>query len=115
MKNGKNVFPDEIEILINRLPGVKESFVYGKPEKDDKDDLKICAKIVYDEENVIEVFGTKDENVIKEKLWQQIKEEVNKKVPTYKYIKEILVTNKALIKTTTSKIKRFEEYKTVVK
>lgn len=114
LKNGKNVYPDEIEILINRLPGVKESFVYGKPNEKDPEDLKIGAKVVYDEEHVEEVFGTTDEKEIKEKIWQSIKEEVNKKMPTYKYIKELTVTKVPLIKTTTSKIKRFEEYKTIV-
>ena len=115
LKNGKNVFPDEIEILINRLPGVKESYVYGKPNEKDPEDLKIGAKVVYDEENAEKVFGTTDENEIKEKIWQNIKDEVNKKMPVYKYIKELIVTKVPLIKTTTSKIKRFEEYKTVVK
>lgn len=115
LKNGKNVFPDEIEILINRLPGVKESFVYGKPNEKDPEDLKIGAKVVYDEENAEKVFGTTDEKEIKEKIWQNIKDEVNKKMPVYKYIKELTITKVPLIKTTTSKIKRFEEYKTVVK
>ena len=115
LKNGKNVYPDEIEILINRLSGVKESFVYGKPNEKDPEDLKIGAKVVYDEEHVEEVFGTTDENEIKEKIWAQIKQEVNQKMPTYKFIKELTVTKVPLIKTTTSKIKRFEEYKTIVK
>ena len=115
LKNGKNVYPDEIEILINRLPGVKESFVYGKPNEKDPEDLKIGAKVVYDEEHAEEVFGTTDEKEIKEKIWAQIKQEVNQKMPTYKFIKELTVTKVPLIKTTTSKIKRFEEYKTVVK
>ena len=35
LKNGKNVFPEELEILINRLDGVEESFVYGLPDKED--------------------------------------------------------------------------------
>jgi long-chain acyl-CoA synthetase len=115
LKNGKNVYPDEIEILINRIPGVKESFVYGKPNEKDPEDLKIGAKVVYDEEHAEEVFGTTDEKEIKEKIWAQIKQEVNQKMPTYKFIKELTVTKVPLIKTTTSKIKRFEEYKTVVK
>ena len=115
LKNGKNVYPEEIEILINRISGVTESYVYGKPDPKDSIDLTVCAKVVYDEETAEEVFGTKDEKEIKDKIWKSIKEDVNKKMPTYKYIKELSVTTTPLIKTTTQKIKRFEEYKTVVK
>ena len=46
-------------------------------------------------------------------MWQEVKK-VNKTMPSYKYIKEIIVTNEELIKTTTQKIKRFEEIKTVL-
>ena len=111
LKNGKNIYPEEIETLINKIEGIKESFVYGKPEDDG--DYKICAKIVYDEELVEEVFGTKNPDELKEKIWQEIKL-VNKTMPPYKYVREISVTNKELIKTTTQKVKRFEEIKTVL-
>ena len=111
LKNGKNIYPEEIETLINKIEGIKESFVYGKPEDDG--DYKICAKIVYDEELVEEVFGTKNPEELKEKIWQEIKL-VNKTMPPYKYVREISVTNKELIKTTTQKVKRFEEIKTVL-
>ncbi len=110
LKNGKNIYPEEIETLIDKLEGVKESFVYGKQEDDDdENDLKLAAKIVYDES----FFEGKDEAEIKQIIWTKIKEEINQIMPKYKYIKEILVTNKELIKTTTQKIKRFEEIKTI--
>ena len=111
LKNGKNIYPEELEILINKIEGVKESFVYGRPEDDG--DYKIAAKIVYDNENAEEIFGTIDEEKIKEKIWQEIKK-VNKQMPAYKYIIEIIVTDKELIKTTTQKVKRAEEIKTVL-
>ncbi len=111
LKNGKNIYPEELEILINKIEGVKESFVYGRPEDDG--DYKIAAKIVYDNENAEEIFGTIDEEKIKEKIWQEIKK-VNKQMPAYKYIREIIVTDKELIKTTTQKVKRAEEIKTVL-
>ena len=111
LKNGKNIYPEEIEALINKIEGIKESFVYGKPEHDG--DYKICAKIVYDEDLVEEIFGTKDSEELKEKIWQEVKK-INKTMPAYKYVREIIVTNKDLIKTTTQKVKRFEEIKTVL-
>jgi len=111
LKNGKNIYPEELETLINKIEGIKESFVYGKPEDDG--DYKICAKIVYDKESAKDIFGTMDEEALKEIIWQEIKK-INKTMPAYKYIREITITDKDLIKTTTQKIKRFEEIKTVI-
>lgn len=111
LKNGKNIYPEELETVINKIEGIKESFVYGRPEEDG--DYKICAKIVYDKELVEEIYGTLEEEKLKELIWQEIKK-VNKTMPAYKYVREIIITDKDLIKTTTQKIKRFEEIKTVV-
>lgn len=111
LKNGKNIYPEELETLVNKISGVKESFVYGRPEDDG--DYKICAKIVYDKEIAESTYGTTDEEKLKELIWQEVKK-VNKTMPAYKYIREISVTDKDLIKTTTQKIKRFEEIKTVL-
>ena len=112
LKNGKNVYPEEIEILLNKIEGVKESFVFGKPEIDDDKDLKLSAKIVYDPDEMKEKFGIEDVEEIKKKLWADVKL-INKKMPTYKYIKELYITDKELIKTTTQKVKRYEEIKTI--
>ena len=70
--------------------------------------------MVYDKELVGKIYGTTDEEKLKDILWQEVKK-VNKTMPAYKYIKEITITSKELIKTTTQKIKRFEEIKTVNK
>ena len=112
LKNGKNIYPEELETLVDKIEGVSESFVYGKPEDDG--DYKICAKIVYDKDLVKDIYGTTDEEELKELLWKEVKK-VNKTMPAYKYIREITVTDKELIKTTTQKVKRFEEIKTVIK
>ena len=110
LKNGKNIYPEEIEAMINDLKGVKESMVYGKPEDEDKMDLKLAAKVVYDKEIFQTELGLEKEEDIKNVIWKQIKE-INKKMPTYKYVKELMITEEELIKTTTQKIKRFEELK----
>ena len=113
LQNGKNIFPEELEMLIDKLEGVKESFVYGKADPKDKDnDLKLGVKVVYDPKVMKEKFNLIEAEEIKEKLWNDIKE-INKTMPKYKYIKGIIVTTEPLIKTTTLKIKRFEEIKTV--
>lgn len=114
LKNGKNVFPEEIETVINKIEGVKESFVYGQAEEDDKIDLKVCAKIVYDKELMKETYNAQTEEEIYNVLWDKIKE-INKTMPEYKYVKRITVTEEELVKTTTQKIKRHEEMKKVQK
>ena len=110
LKNGKNVYPDEIENVINRIPGIKESFVFGRPESDDPTDLRLECKMVYDEALFKEIHKLSKEEDIKEFLDEKIKE-INKTMPNYKFIKEVYITTEPLIKTTTLKIKRFEEMK----
>ena len=107
LKNGKNVFPEEIEALITNLPYVAENMVYGKPKDDD---LLVSVKIVYNEEYVKQKYGKISEEELKEIIWNDIKE-INKKLPTYKYIKNLVITKEPMIKTTTAKVKRFEEQK----
>jgi len=110
LKNGKNIYPEELENLINKVNGVKESFVYGKPDKDD--DLKICAKVVYDSEIMKNEENLEGVEQIHDFLWKKIKE-INKTMPAYKYIRELTITEEELIKTTTQKVKRHEEMKRV--
>ena len=112
LKNGKNIFPEEIEILINKLPYVSECMVFGRPLEDG--DYKICAKIVYNKEVVNEMFPNISESDLHEKVWEDIKENVNHKMPAYKYIREIILTDAPLIKTTTQKVKRQEELKVIL-
>lgn len=111
LKNGKNIYPEELETLVNKIDGIKESFIYGKPEEDG--DYTICAKIQYDKEAMKENYNVEEEAQIKEALWNEIKK-INKTMPPYKYIREIIVTEEDFIKTTTQKIKRNEELKKIL-
>ena len=111
LNNGKNVFPEEIETLLNKVEGIKETFVYEKKEADG--DVKVCVEIVYDKEMIKDLYHIEDEEKIKEFLWKKVKE-VNKLMPKYKYVREMIVTEEPLIKTTTLKIKRHEELKKVL-
>lgn len=112
LKNGKNIFPEEIEILINKLPYVSESMVFGRPLDDG--DYKICAKIVYNKDVINEMFPNISKEDLHKKVWEDIKENVNHKMPAYKYIREIILTDTPLIKTTTQKVKRHEELKLIL-
>ena len=111
LNNGKNVFPEEIETLLNKVEGIKESFVYEKKENDG--DVKVCVEIVYDKELIKELYNIDGEESIKEFLWEKVKE-VNKLMPKYKYVREMIITEEPLVKTTTLKIKRHEELKKVL-
>lgn len=110
LRNGKNVYPQEIEFLINKLVYVKESLVYQR-EKDAQDTM-LCAKIVYDESLIEEQFGKLTKEEYKNKIWEDIKN-INKNLPTFKHIKRISITTEELAKTTTQKIKRYEELKKI--
>jgi len=110
LNNGKNVYPEELENLLNKVEGIKESFVYEK--KDEDGDVKVCTKIVYDKELIKELYNIEGEENIKDFLWQKVKE-VNNLMPKYKYIREMIITEEELIKTTTLKIKRHEELKKI--
>lgn len=107
LKNGKNIFPEEMENLVNRIEGVKESFIFGKQLTDDKDNIKINVKIVFDREIVKDVYKVNDDKQIYEVLSEKVKE-INKIMPSYKAIRGIIFTEEPLIKTTTNKIKRQE-------
>ena len=107
LKNGKNVYPEELELLINNLPYVSESMVFGK-EKDD--DFIVSAKIVYNKEYVQETYKDISEEELKEKIWNDIKE-INKRLTTYKHIKNLIITDEPMVKTSTAKVKRYEEIK----
>ena len=111
LNNGKNVFPEEIETLLNKVEGIKETFVFEK--KEDDGDVKVCVEIVYDKELIKELYHIEGEEKIKEFLWDKVKE-VNKLMPKYKYVREMFITEEPLIKTTTLKIKRHEELKKVL-
>ena len=110
LKNGKNVYPEELEILISKLPYVQECLVFGYPKGDD---LIVSAKIVYNKEYVEEKFPNLSKEEFEDKVWNDIKE-INNSLTTFKHIKKIIVTDEPMIKTTTAKIKRFEEVKKIL-
>ena len=110
LKNGKNIFPEEMETLINKEDGVEESFIFGKPISKDPNDIKIFVKIVYNKEG----FEGKTETEIKEYFNKKIKS-INKTMPHYKAIRGIIISDKPLIKTTTNKIKREKNLEQIMK
>ena len=105
LKNGKNIYPEELEVLINNLPYVAESMVYGEPKDDD---LVVSVKIVYDKEYVKEHYPNISQEELRNIVWNDIKE-INKRLPKYKYMKNLILTDEPMVKTTTQKVKRHVE------
>jgi len=106
--NGKNVFPEEIEDLLNRSPFIQECMVYG--EKDEKHDEVIAVQIVTDAEAFIEYSEKNNVQITPELVNNIISEEikkVNKELANYKQIRKFYIRETEFEKTTTQKIKRY--------
>ena len=112
LKNGENVYPSDIEFLINRLPYVKESILF--PRQNAKNEIALGVKVVYDEELMVERFGDKTNKEYEKLIWDDVKV-INQTLPTFKRIKELIITNEPLEKTTTQKIRRFKEIEKILK
>ena len=111
-KNGKNIYPEELEGLLNESKYIKESMVYEKAKGDDK---KIVAAIVVDQEVLNEEsgglsHGSLSPEEIKDLIWGEVKK-VNDKLVLEKHIREIDIRDNEFEKTTTMKIKRYIEKK----
>lgn len=109
MKNGKNVFPEEIENLINVLPYVEESMVFTREKAND---YVLWAKVVYDKNYLTESDMTFDQL---QALFDQDMAEINAGMPAYKMVKKYYLSEKPTIKTTTAKTKRADEMKEILK
>ena len=112
-KSGKNVFPEEIEDILNRSPYILECMVYG--EDNSKHDEIIVAQIVADAEAFIELSETKGIDINDELMNKVIAEEVektNKQLANYKHIRKFYIREDEFQKTTTQKIKRYLVEKT---
>ena len=107
-QNGKNIYPEEIEQLFTDVSEVKECMVYGKEEEGSKE-LLISIKVIPDYEAIEEKHG-KDlsEEEIHKIIWEEVKK-INKKLTSYKAIKNLEIKKDEFEKTTTMKIKRYVE------
>ena len=86
--------------------------VFGQPRHDSSDerDLALCAKIVYNKDYMKETYGTDNPDKINGIIKQDI-QGINEDLPVYKQMLRVITTDEPMIKTTTGKVKRFEEVK----
>ena len=109
--NGKKAFPEEYEMLLNNIPGVKDSFAWGYKANDG--DIQVCAKLVLDTE-YFRSNGNPSPEEIGNMLDEEIKK-INAALPKYKIIRYFVMTMQDLIKTTTLKIRRAHEQERIQK
>lgn len=108
-QNGKNIYPEEIELLLAQVPEIKECMVYGKQDEKDPSnkELIISVKVI---PNLDKIGENLTDEETREIIWPKIKE-VNKKLTSYKAIKNLEIKHDEFEKTTTMKIKRYAEIK----
>lgn len=107
-RNGKNVFPEELEYYLGKVSLVAESMVWAAKDKDGQDDM-IVATIRPDMEEVEAALGkeaAQDAAKVEQLLWNEV-DEINKNLPLFKKIRKISVRKEDFEKTTGKKIKRF--------
>jgi long-chain acyl-CoA synthetase len=111
--NGKKAFPEEYEVLLNKLPGVKGTFAWGNTAPDG--DIQVCVELVVDREQFKAEYPDKNtEKEISEQLQAEIKV-INKVMPQYKIIRYFVLTKEELVKTTKLSIKRNVEHEKISK
>lgn len=114
LTNGKKAFPEEIESLINLIPGVRESFVWG--EESSRDAIDICAKILINRQEIGKHLPVPDKTAGDNEInafFQNHIREINHQMPTYKAIRYFVFSEGEMVKTTTLKVKRKQELESI--
>lgn len=117
-KNGKTVFPEELENLLNRSYFIKECMVYARPKDKDAaemyhsdDDVVIAVSIVPDMDYIVMRTGgitTVCDGNLRLLLESEV-QLVNRMVSKWKQIRHIHIRKKEFPKNTTRKIQRYME------
>ena len=112
-KNGKNIYPEEVEYYLNDSPLISESLVLGI-QKENDDETYINAQILPNIDAITEYLkGSVPTKTEIKKLISDVVSSVNSKLPNYKHIRNFIIRDKEFEKTTTQKIKRSEELKKI--
>ena len=105
-KNGKNVYPEEIEYLLSNISFVQESFVFGQDSADAQDTV-IVAAIKLDDEVVNEILGEDyDTEAVKKLVWEEI-DKINEASPAFRKIRKVIIRKTDFVKNTSNKLIRF--------
>ncbi|HOP12158.1 MAG TPA: AMP-binding protein [Oscillospiraceae bacterium] len=102
--NGKNIYPEELEIRLSQLPEISDVIVLADTQNGD---ICVKAKIFPNLDFIKETLGRLPKAEEIHAAIQKVIRDVNEKIPSYKHIKVVEILTAALEKTTTQKIKRF--------
>lgn len=109
LKNGENVYPEELEVPISYLPYVRECMVYGEKKRaDDPRDLALAVRIVYDATQLKTIRGAVSPEEIEAAVAADL-DAINESLPDYKRIRRLYLTEEPMEKTTTGKVKRYKQ------
>ena len=106
-KNGKNIFPEEVEFYLNICDYIQEAVVWGLDDERTGDTV-VRAEIFPDHAAIEENFGRVSEEELRRILKKEI-DEINENMPLYKRVKRFEIRKEEFEKTTTKKIKRYAE------
>lgn len=107
-KNGKNVYPEEIEYQLSNISFVEESFVFEQDSADEQDTV-IVASIKPDQEAMEEALGGGyTEEQAKKLVWSEV-DKLNADAPSYRRIKRVIIRKSDFIKNSSKKLIRFAE------
>ena len=107
-KNGKNVYPEEIEYLLTTISFVQEAFVFEQDSSDAQDTV-IAASIRMDEEALGEILGSEyTEDAVKKLIWDEV-DRLNDNSPNYRKIRKVIIRKTDFVKNTSNKLFRFAE------
>lgn len=104
-KTGKNIYPEEVEMYINRNQYIQESLVHGMEKEED---TLVSAQIRPAYDVIYEEFGKDYREDDIQSLMKKAMKEVNEGLPIYKRIRDFKIRTDEFVKTTTKKIKRYE-------
>jgi long-chain acyl-CoA synthetase len=106
--NGKNVYPEEIEMEISRVRGVNEVVVYAGESKKHPEKEVIVAEI-YPDRDGLAADGVTD---LKKYFNDQMRV-VNSRMAPYKAVGMVKIRNEEFVKNTSRKITRFNIDKSI--
>ena len=100
LNNGKNIYPEEIENYVMRVPYIQETIV--KAVKNDQgQEISLCAEVFLNQEKVKELGIENIEETLKKDVSKATKE-----LPVWKRVTKTEIRETEFNKTTTNKIKR---------
>lgn len=106
-KNGKNIFPEEVEFYLIQSQFIQEALVHGIIDEKSGDTV-VKAEVYLDRDSINEEAGNISTNELIKFVKKEI-DKINEQMPLYKRVKRFAIREKEFEKTTTRKIKRFNQ------